>query len=165
MYSNAKAIRLVQDIVDLLNARLGKQTAAHSLNTITQGFYVDSNNASWPYALISNATDGTAANAPVVYLEISNVDMVSKDIFGNQTYAYAPHILQLAYDPGATNAVAFADLLTVEFESIKSGVRLQVKTAITPGTAVTGANVNATVTPLFAVAADLDQLYWPTKLV
>jgi len=159
MYSNAKAIRLVQDIVDLLNARLKGQTAAHALNTISQGFTVDANGASWPYALISNATDGTAADAPVVYIQVSNVDMVSKDIFGNQTYAYAPHILQLGYDPAATNAVALADLLTCEFESIKSGVRLQVKT-VTAHAQVNAANVNAA-----APAADLDQLYWPTKLV
>lgn len=156
MYSNAKAIRLVQDIVDLLNVRLGPNNAG--LNTISQGFYVDANGASWPYALLSHGGN-VAADQPVVYIQIANVDMVSKDIFGNQTYAYAPHILQLGYDPAATSPVALADLLACEFESIKSGVRLQVKT-VTAHAAVNAANVNAA-----AAAADIDQLYWPTKLV
>ena len=157
MYSNAKAIRLVQDIVDLLNVRF-KNSA--TLNTITQGFYVDANGASWPYAMISVGGVVTEGN-PVVYIEVSNVDMVSRDIFGNQTYAYAPHILQLGYEltSGGAPIPAIADLLTCEFESIKSGVRLQIK-QVANGTAVTPASVNAA-----AAAVDLDQLYWPTKLV
>src|ERR1700677_222070 len=157
MYSNAKAIRLVQDIVDLLNVRLANGSG---LNTITQGFYVDANGASWPFATISH--NGTVTEgSSVVYIQISNVDAVSKDIFGNQTYAYAPHILQLGYEltSGGAPIPAIADLLTCEFESIKSGVRLQVK-QVANGTAVTPTSVNAA-----TAAADLDQLYWPTKLV
>jgi hypothetical protein len=160
MYSNAKAIRLIQDINDLLSVRF--PAGAAGLNTITQGFYVDANNASWPYLLISHngvVTEGS----PVVYIEISNVDAVSKDIFGNQTYAYAPHILQFAYElsgAAGTNPIpAHSDLITAEFEAIKSGVRVQLK-EIPNGTQVTPANANAA-----AVTADLDQLYWPTKLV
>lgn len=157
MYSNAKAIRLVQDIVDLLTVRF-KNNAG--LNTISQGFYVDSNGASWPFATISSGGN-VAEGQPVVYIQISNVDMVSKDIFGNQTYAYAPHILQLGYEltSGGAPIPAIADLLTCEFESIKSGVRLQIK-QVANGTAVTSTSVNAA-----APAVDLDQLYWPTKLV
>ena len=157
MYSNAKAIRLVQDIVDLLNVRF-KNNAG--LNTITQGFYVDANGASWPYAIISSGGTVTEGSS-VVYIQIANVDMVSKDIFGNQTYAYAPHILQLGYEltSGGAPIPAVADLLTCEFEAIKSGVRLQLK-QVANGTAVTPASVNAA-----AAAADIDQLYWPTKLV
>lgn len=155
MYSNAKAIRLVQDISDLLSVRLLNNAG---LNTISQAFYTDANGAAWPYILISH-NGNIAADAPVVLIEISNVDAVSKDIFGNQTYAYAPHILQLGYDPGATSPVAVADLLTCEFEAIKSGVRLQVKN-VTAHAQVTAAAVNAA-----AAVADLDQLYWPTKLV
>ena len=157
MYSNAKAIRLVQDMVDLLSVRF-KNNA--SLNTISQGFFVDANGASWPYAMISSGGN-VAEGASVVYLQVSNVDMVSKDIFGNQTYAYAPHILQLGYEltSGGAPIPAIADLLTCEFEAIKSGVRLQIK-QVANGTAVTPASVNAA-----AASVDLDQLYWPTKLV
>lgn len=159
MYSNAKAIRLIQDINDLLSVRLA---ANAGLNTVTQGFYVDSNNASWPYLLLSH-NGNVAEGQPVIYIEISNVDAVSKDIFGNQTYAYAPHILQFAYElsgAAGTNPIpAHADIATCQFEAIKSGVRFQLK-EIANGTAITPANVNAA-----AATADLDQLYWPTKLV
>ena len=92
------------------------------------------------FELGGTVTEGSA----VVYIEISNVDMVSKDIFGNQTYAYAPHILQLGYEltSGGAPIPAIADLLTCEFEAIKSGVRLQIK-QVANGTAVTPAYVNA----------------------
>jgi hypothetical protein len=157
MYSNAKAIRLIQDINDLLTVRLANNAG---LNTVTQGFYVDANNAAWPYLLISH-NGNVAEGQPVVYIEISNVDAVSKDIFGNQTYAYAPHILQFAYEltAGGAPEPVRADLITCEFECIKSGVRFQLK-EIANGTAVTPASANAA-----AAVADIDELYWPTKLV
>jgi hypothetical protein len=160
MYSNAKAIRLIQDISDILSVRLANGAG---LNTISQAFYTDANGASWPYLLISH-NGNVAEGQPVVYIEISNVDAVSKDIFGNQTYAYAPHVLQFAYELQATpnigdSFVSHADLAACKFEAIKSGVRYQQK-EIANGTAVTPASVNAA-----TAIADLDQLYWPTKLV
>lgn len=154
MQSNAKAIRLVQDIQDMLAVRL--PAGGSGLNTIRQAF--DSNN--WPYIVLSN--NGTeTAGAAVVLIRISNVDAVSKDIFGNQTYAYAPHILELAYELTATDnpIPTDAQILTCEFEAIKSGVRFQLK-ELANGTAVTAANVSAA-----SASVDLDQLYWPTKLV
>lgn len=156
MYSNAKAIRLIQDISDLLTVRLQNNSG---LNTVSQNFYTDSNGAVWPYLLISS-NGNVAEGQPVVYIEISNVDAVSKDIFGNQTYAYAPHVLQFAYELSAAGAPipARADLLTCEWEAIKSGVRTQFK-EIANGTAVTATSANAA-SPI----ADLDELYWPTKL-
>jgi hypothetical protein len=159
MYSNAKAIRLIQDINDLLTVRLANNAG---LNTVSQGFYVDANNASWPYLLISH-NGNVAEGQPVIYIEISNVDAVSKDIFGNQTYAYAPHILQFAYElsgaAGSNPIPAHSDIASCEFEAIKSGVRFQLK-ELANGNQVSSANVNAA-----APVADLDQLYWPTKLV
>ena len=150
MQSTAKAIALCRDLADLLAKR------PMALNTIRQAF--DANN--WPYLVLS-VGGNEAEGQPVVLIRISNVDMVSKDIFGNQTYAYAPHILELAYEltSGGAPEVARADLLTCEFESIKTGVRVQLK-EIANGTAVTAASVSAA-----APVADLDQLYWPTKLV
>jgi hypothetical protein len=155
MYSNAKAIRLIQDLNDLLTVRLASNAG---LNTVSQAFYTDANGAAWPYLLISH-NGNVAADQPVIFIEISNVDAVSKDIFGNQTYAYAPHVLQFGWDPSASSAVALADLLVCEFESIKSGVRFQAKN-VTAHAQVNAANVNAA-----AAVADIDELYWPTKLV
>jgi hypothetical protein len=158
MQSNAKSIRLVQDIQDLLAVRLPATNTG--LNSIRQAF--DANN--WPYIVLSHGGN-EAAGQPVVLIRISNVDAVSKDIFGNQTYAYAPHILELAYELQATpnigdTFVSHSDLAACRFEAIKSGVRFQEK-ELANGTAVTAANVTADTTP----TADLDQLYWPTKLV
>lgn len=157
MYSNAKAIRLAQDINDILSVRLANGSG---LNTVSQSFYVDTNGASWPQLLISHGGN-VAEGQPVVLITISNVDAVSKDIFGNQTYAYAPHLLQFAYELASGAPIpARGDLAVCEFEAIKSGVRFQL-VEIANGNAVTAANIAAHGT----VVADLDQLYWPTKLV
>lgn len=160
MYSNAKAIRLVQDINDILSVRFANGTG---LNTVRQAFYTDSNGASWPYIVLSH-NGNEAEGQPVLLIKISNVDAVSKDIFGNQTFAYAPHVLEFAYELQATpnignSFIAHADLAACQFEAIKSGVRFQLK-ELANTTAVTAATVTAA-TPV----ADLDQLYWPTKLV
>jgi hypothetical protein len=89
---------------------------------------------------------------------------VSKDIFGNQTFAYAPHVLELAYELQATpnignSFVAHADLAATNYEAQQAGCEYQLK-ELANGTAVTAANVSAA-TPV----ADLQPLYWPTKSV
>lgn len=157
MFSNAKAIALCRDLADKLRDRF--LASGSALTTITESFFVDAENASWPVLTISDGT--VTEGSAVILIEISNVDAVSKDIFGNDTYTYAPHILQLAYElsSGGAPIPATADILTVEFEAIKTGVRLQLK-AIPNGTAVTAATVNAA-----AATVDLDDLEWPTKLV
>jgi hypothetical protein len=140
LYSNAKPIALLRDLGNKLQIRF--QNAG--LNTVTNGFYTDGNGAVWPYILLSNATSGTGEGNPVVYIEISCVDAVSKDIFGNQLYAYAPELMQIGYEltSGGAPIPARADLETINFEAIKTGVQLQLK-ELANGTAVTGAAVNA----------------------
>jgi hypothetical protein len=158
IYSNAKAEALLRDLGNKLQIRLANGAG---LNTVSQAFYTDANGAAWPYILVYNSTSGTSEGNPVVYIEISCVDAVSKDIFGNQLYAYAPELLQLGYElsgASGTNPIpAHADLASCEFEAIKTGVRFQLK-ELANGTAVTAANVNAA-----SPVADLDELYWPTK--
>ena len=152
MQSNAKAIATARELADVLQKRLA---GGAGLSSVAQSF--DANN--WPYLVFSN--NGTETEgSQVLLIRISNVDMVSKDIFGNQTFAYAPHILEIVYEltSGGAPEVNHVDLITAEFEAIKTGVRVQLK-EIANGTAVTAANIPA------AAVADLDQLYWPTKLV
>jgi hypothetical protein len=158
IYSNAKAEALLRDLGNKLQIRFQNGTG---LNTLLQGFYTDALGAVWPYILLYNATDGFGEGQPVVYIEISCVNAVSLDIFGNPLYAYAPELMQIGYEltSGGAPYPARADLDTVYFESIKTGVQLQVK-EVANGTAVTGTSVNAAA-PLVA----LDDLYWPTKLV
>jgi hypothetical protein len=156
IYSNAKAVALLRDLGNKLQIRLANNSG---LNTVTQGFYTDANGAVWPYILVSNASSGTGEGQPVVYIEISDVNAVSKDIFGGNLYAYAPSLLQFSYElaSGGAPIPTRTDVLTCEFEAIKTGVQLAL-VELPNGTAVTPANVNAA-TPVIT----LDELYWPTK--
>jgi hypothetical protein len=153
MQSTAKAIALIRGLHSNLKNRLENNAG---VNTISFAF--DSNN--WPYLLIFNATDGIAEGNPVIFIRISNVPMVSTDIFGNATYAYSPDLLEFAYElsSGGAPLPARADIITCEYESILTGVQFQLK-ELANGTAVTAANVSADVSPVVS----LDNLYWPTK--
>lgn len=152
MQSNAKAVALIRELKDLLEKRYA---GSATIDTVRQAF--DSNN--WPYLVCSDGGVETAGSS-VIFIRISNVDMVSKDIFGNQTYAYAPHLLELAYElNGSDSQPSHADIAKAEYESFKAGCRVQIK-EIADGTAVTAANVDAA-----AAIADLENLYWPTKSV
>jgi len=162
MYSNAKAIALLRDVADKLSKRLAfANPSGPGLNTVTTAFSApDAAGGTWPYLLITSG--GNAAEGqPVVYVKISAQDMVSKDIFGNDTDSYAPHVLTFAYEltgAAGTNSIpSHADILACEFETIKTGVAFTLK-ELANGTAVTDANVTAA-----AVTATYDELYWPTK--
>ena len=154
MQSNAKAVALIRDLADKLAKRFAPGAAG--LNTVRQAF----DSAGWPMIFISHNANEVEGQ-PVVLIRIKNVDMVSKDIFGGSTFAYAPHTLELAYELAAANAPfpTLADLAAAEFESIKTGVRYLLK-EIANGTAVTQAAIDAA-----SPNADLEELYWPTKSV
>lgn len=153
MQSNAKALALIRDLKDRLDLRL---QASAGLNSSREAF--DANN--WPYLVYSH-NGNEAEGQTVALIRISNVDAISKDIFGNQTYAYAPHILEFAYEltGGGAPIPSHADLATAEFEAQTLGCRYQLK-EIANGTAVTAASTTAA-----APVVDLDPLYWPTKSV
>ena len=158
IYSNAKAIALIRDLGDKLSKRFANGSG---INTVSQAFYTDSNGATWPYLLLTTGGTATEGSA-VIYIEISGIDAVSKDVFGNELCAYAPHKMLFGYELGAAGNQTIpthADIATAQFEAIKTGVSLNL-IEIANGTAVTAANVNAA-TPVVT----LDELYWPTKLV
>lgn len=160
IFSNAKAVALIRDLGDKLSKRL--TSTGSGINTVTTAFYTDSNGAQWPYLLCYNASAGLTAGNPVIYVEITGIDAVSKDVFNNTLYAYAPHKLLLGYELGAAGNQTIpthSDILTVEFEAIKTGVALSL-IELANTTAVTAASVNAA-TPVVT----LDELYWPTKNV
>lgn len=160
IFSNAKAVALIRDLGDKLSKRF--PSTSTGINTVTTAFYTDGLGAQWPYLLCYNATAGATAGNPVLYIEIAGLDAVSKDVFNNPLYSYAPHKLLFGYELNThTNEkyVASADLLAAEFESIKTGVAFSL-IELANTTAVTAANVNAA-TPV----ASIDELYWPTKNV
>jgi hypothetical protein len=103
--------------------------------------------------------------SPVVLIRILLQNAISKDIFGGNLYAYAPHILQFCYELAASNTPepSLSDIIIAEFESINTGVRFQLF-ELPNGTAVNEADLDAAaVSP--GPQADIDNLYWPTKLV
>lgn len=153
MQSAAKSVALLRDVADKLRIRYA---GSATIDTVREA----SDSAGWPMIFLSDGGVETAGSA-VIAIRIKNVDMVSKDIFGNATFAYAPHALELAYElTGANNPIPTdADILKAEFESIKTGVKFQLK-ELANGTAVTAANMDAA-----SPSAELEELYWPTKSV
>lgn len=153
MQSVAKAQALVRDLADKLSKRF--QNGA-SINSLRQA-----NDAQgWPMLFLS--VSGNEAEAqPVILIRVRNVDLVSKDIFGGSSFAYAPHTLELAYElAGANNPIPTdVDIVVAEFEAMRLGARFQLK-EIANGTAVNEASLNAK-----APDCDLEDLYWPTKSV
>lgn len=151
MQSIAKADALLRDVSDKLAKRF---YGSATIDTVRSAR--DSNG--WPMLFLSDAAN-EAAGQPVIAIRIKAVDMVSKDIFGNSTFAYAPHALEVAYELAAANnpIPVDTDILIAEFEAIKTGVKIQLK-ELANGTAVTAANMDAA-----SPAIELEDLYWPTK--
>ncbi len=151
--STAKAVALFRDLADKLSKRYA---GSATIDTVRAAF--DANG--WPMLFLSDGGVETAGS-PVILLRLKAVDLVSKDVFGNASSAYAPHILEFNYELTAANnpIPADGDLWVAAFESIKLGARWQAKENAN-GTACTEANL-ATAT----IVADLEDLYWPTKSV
>jgi len=153
MMSNAAPVAFLRDVQDKLSKRFA--ASGVSVNSIRQAF--DANG--FPFIVISE-NGNEAEGHPVIFIRISEIDAVSKDIFGNSTFAYAPLSLQVAYEMSAVvnePIPALSDILVAEFESIKTGIALQL-IQIANGLQVTEANVDAA-SPVIT----LDELYWPTK--
>lgn len=154
MQSTAKAQALVRDLADKLSKYY--VPGSTGLNTIR----LDKDAAGWPMIFASH-NGNEAEGAPVLAIRIRNLDMGSKDVFGGSTFAYAPHLLELGYElaPVFGPLPASADLLLGQLESVKTGVRIQIK-EIANGTAMSAAALDAA-SPI----VDLEDLYWPTKSV
>ena len=153
MKSTAKASALMRDMADKLSVRL--KYSHSNIDTVRPA--IDANG--WPMLFMSVAAN-EAEGAAVVAMRITAVNAVSKDVFGNDLIAFAPHILEVAYELGAApgNFIpAHSDVFTVLWEAIRTGCHLQVK-EVAAGTAVTEAAMNAA-----TVITDLEELYWPTK--
>jgi hypothetical protein len=149
----AKADALLRRLAEDLKIRT-KGSAAGFVDTVREA----KDSQGYPFIVLSD-NGNEAAGQPVIFIRIKQIDAISKDIFGNDLKAYAPHICELAYelDTGNQAFVRRLDLAKVMFELVQSGVKIQVK-EIANGTAVTAANVDAA-----SAALELDWLRWPTK--
>jgi len=154
MSSTAKAIAVARDLAASLAIRFPAGGAG--LNTVRQAF--DANG--WPMIFVSHDANEAAGQA-VVAIRIKGVDMVSKDVLGNSLTAYTPHTLEFAYEMSATAGLPIPtsiQLAIANYQAMNVGIRYQLK-QIANATAVTEASINAK-----SADADLDMLYWPTKL-
>lgn len=150
MKSTAKAEALIRDLGEKLAKRLAGSSTIDTVRSAK-----DSNG--WPMLFLSDGGTETAGN-PVIGIRISADDAVSKDIFGNSLVSFAPHSMEIAFElDGTEGEPSRLDLAKVEWEAFKLGVKVKIK-EIADATAVTAANMDAA-----AVAAEIDDLFWPTK--
>ncbi|HLD91676.1 MAG TPA: hypothetical protein VI911_11815 [Patescibacteria group bacterium] len=96
----------------------------------------------------ANAWPELTINTDQAYIQIEAVNNVSKDIFGQDLIAFAPHKLVLAYDNGIDAGV----LAKIYAEVVKLGIKMYVSTDATLA--------DAKVAAATEVEADIQ---WPTK--
>lgn len=151
MKSTAKAEAILRDVADKLKVRFA---GSATIDTVE----LAKDSAGWPMIICSDGGN-KAAGQPVVALRMKAADAVSKDVFGNDLVAFAPHTLEVAYELAAANnpIPTDADILVAEFEAIKTGVKIALK-ELANGTAVTASAMDAA-----SAAVELEDLYWPTK--
>lgn len=148
----AKAEALVRQLAEDLKLRT-KGAAAGRVDTVREA----KDSEGYPYIVLSDNGTETAGN-PVIFIRIKQIDAVSKDIFGNDMKAYAPHVCEMAYELDATEAEpSRLDIAMAMFEVAKVGAKIEIK-EIADGTAVTPASVDAD-----SASLELDWLRWPTK--
>lgn len=144
--------------VDSLMRTLAEDLKLRTANSATIDTVREARNEGNPLLVLSDNATETAGN-PVIWIEMKQVNAVSKDVFGNDLLAYAPHVCVLAYelDTNDKPQADAKDLALVMFELAKVGIKIQIK-EIAEGDAVNAVNVAAA-----AVAKELDWLRWPTK--
>lgn len=146
----AKAEALVRELKERLELRLA---GSARIDTVREARDSDG----YPALFLSDGGTEAAGN-PVIAIRIKQTDMVSKDVFGNDAKAYAPHVCEVAYEKDGTEAEPDRkDIEIAMWEIARNGVKVQVK-EIADGTAVTLAAMDAA-----AAALELDDLRWPNK--
>lgn len=149
--STAKAEAMARDLKERLELRL---EGSARIDTVREA--KDANG--WPMLFLSDAGN-EAAGQPVIGLRIKAVDAVSKDVFGNNLVAFAPHELEFAYELDTTEAEPDRkDIAIALHETGKIGLKTLIK-EIADGTAVNEAGLNGAAA---AEALEYDQT-WPTK--
>lgn len=113
MFSSAKSIATMRMIKDRINFRFADQSLSCAESFDSEGY---------PCLLLS---DGSAATTEKVILirckqEMSN----SVDIFGNANKAYAPHVLQVAYEDAS--ALIASDWAKLVLEISKVGMKMEI---------------------------------------
>lgn len=147
MKSTAKSQALIRDLKDKLAARFPSKTLREARDT-----------NGWAM-LVMSASGDESTGEDVIAIRIKGVDAVSKDVFGNDLTAFAPHVMELAFEQDANDKPipSAADLAKVSWEAFRLGVKAQIK-EIANGTAVSESSMDAA-----DATAEIDDLHWPTK--
>lgn len=153
--NTAKAEALIRELKERLEFRTAN-AASGRVDTVRQ----DRDSDGYPALFLSDGGTETAGS-PVIFIRIKQIDMVSKDIFGNAINAYAPHKCELAYELNQYSHhhpyVDGRDVTMVMYEIGKLVIKTDLK-ELDNGDAVTFTNVDAA-----DVAESYDDLRWPTK--
>jgi hypothetical protein len=145
--STASADATLRDLAEHLKRKVSESA---TLDTVREAR--DANG--WPMLFLSLA-GAEAAGDNVVAIRMKGIDMVSKDVFGNDAIAYTPHTIEIAYEDTVADEL---DKAVVIAECAKVGVKLEIK-AIAAATAVTEASIDAKAADREIENDDL----WPTK--
>lgn len=151
MKSTAKAQAQARELKEKLERRF---KGSASIDSVRQA-----NDAQgWPLLVCSDAAN-EAAGQPVIAIRIRAQDAISKDVFGNDLVAFAPHTIEVAYELDvAEGEPSRLDLAKAMQEVSKIGMKIDIK-EIADGTAVSATSMDAA-----SVALSLEvETQWPTK--
>jgi len=152
MKSTAKAQAQARETKEKLERRF---KGSATIDTVRQA-----NDAQgWPLLICSNG-GAESAGSEVIAIRIKAQDAVSKDVFGNDLVAFAPHTIEVAHelDANGKQTPSQLDMAKVMQEVSKIGMKIDIK-EIANTTAVSEASLNAA-----AVALSLEvETQWPTK--
>ncbi len=144
----SKAQALIRELKEKLEIRT-QGAASGRCDTVRE----TADSEGYPALFLSDGGN-EAAGEPVLAIRIKQKDMVSKDVFGNDSKAYAPHVCELAHEDAQVDK---KDIEMAMFELAKLGIKIQIK-EIAAATAVTLSSMDAA-----SPAQELDDLRWPTK--
>lgn len=152
MKSTAKAQAQARELKEKLERRFKGSATIDSVRQANDA-------QGWPLLICSNG-GAEASAAEVIAIRIKAQDAVSKDVFGNDLVAFAPHTIEVAHelDANGKQTPSQLDMAKAMQEVSKIGMKIDIK-QIAAGTAVSEASMNAA-----AVALSLEvETQWPTK--
>lgn len=152
MKSTAKAQAQARELKEKLERRFKGSATIDSVRQANDA-------QGWPLLICSDG-GSEAAGSAVIAIRIKAQDAVSKDVFGNDLVAFAPHTIEVAHelDANGKQTPSQLDMAKAMQEVSKIGMKIDIK-EIANATAVSEASMNAA-----AVALSLEvETQWPTK--
>jgi hypothetical protein len=152
MKSTAKAQAQARELKEKLERRFSGSATIDSVRQVNDA-------QGWPLLICSDG-GSEAAGQSVIAIRIRAQNAISKDVFGNDLVAFAPHTIEMAHelDGSGKQTPSQLDMVKVMQEVAKIGMKIDVK-EIANATAVSEASMDAA-----SVALSLEvETQWPTK--